>query len=525
MRSPELSDDGRTVIRGSYVDIFLENQGDQLDDYLRNVTGFRELWSSQPKEMMEPIERVSLDYSHEASDDIGIHAGLEFDAAIIGDEFDVAWDELIRDSLLAKLHDIGNEIYVLPHQRQDFYVRVNGAYAVGVKFDTSTHSCHVSLILERLSEIYFASNGKLAFEPDPDEVAETAHVETLREFSQILSVTIDTISMELGVVEGEETPKPRVVIAAPQPAQTSYDDDVDFISLKEGFDINGVPEIELNPSGPRGIDSVGGLTHAKQRLHEIADMMKNPEGAQLYGVKPRHFLLHGPPGTGKTTLIEAFAQEINAHVMPVDSTSFVDMWVGNSGKHVRHLFEAVRKRAEDGEPIVVMMDEFDTLARRGNSGTGEREDVKKKLNKEIDRLSAECPNVIIAAATNADIMDLEDSLVRSNRIEPVGAPLPNYEERVDIWGAVLLRSMVSFNVMGNLPVYDRPHAAQTTFMPYADDIDLPDLANRTDGMTGADFVLFHETAPTEKFQHYHTTGERLLVTHADLVRAIAQRGR
>lgn len=528
MRSPEFSEGGRDVIRGSYVDIVLDNQDCELEEYLDSTSGYVNLWDSQPSELMYPIDKASIGYMRQASDDIELHANLDFGAQVVNSQDIKRWDKFLSQKLLDKLAELEQETYRLPHQRQDFYARLSDTHAVHVQFDASTHDCHISLQLENLTELHYASEGKIGFEPDPDDAEPIDHYDTLHDFSRLFSLAIDTVTYELGEVMQDESPKAVIHIAVPERAVASSSDGVEpaiVTPLRVETNEYGVPLAETDTLGVRGLESVGGLTYAKRRLQDIADIFKDQEGAKLYGVKPTHFLLHGPPGTGKTTLINAFAQETGAHVMPVDSTSLITKWIGDSGKHVKTLFAAMRKRAEDGEPIVVFMDEFDAIARKGSTKNDEREDVKKRLNIEIDRLSAEYPNVIIAAATNADIMDLEDSIVRSKRIEPIGAPLPNEEERLDIWGAIMLNSMLMFNASYDVATHDKPADSVGTFIPYGDDIDLRELAKVTEDMTGADFDDILMNARTEKFRHYRKTGERSVVTQADLLRRIAQHGR
>lgn len=524
MRSPELPNGGHTVIRGSYVDILLDNQDHALEEYLDTVHGVVNLWRAEPEELLFPVQQAEMNYSRELHDDIGLHGTLDFEATVANCQKIGAWDNFLSKKLRAHVEGQGLAVHKLKHQRHDFYVRLNDSHAVHVQFATSMHDCHINLHLERLSELHFASEGKIHFTENDDEQQD--NYETLRQFSCLFSLAIDTVTVELGSIEQDEAPKPSIRIAPPH-MRSSENDDNETIEIAGWADKNefGIPLAEYATDGMDGLDGIGGLSHAKQRLAVIADIFQDPDGARMYGVTPNHFLLHGPAGTGKTSLVNAFAHDIGAEVMNVDSTTFVDMWVGNSGKHVKELFASIREQAEDGTPIVVFMDEFEALAQKGKLGSSERQDVKKMLNQEIDRLGHEYPNVIIAATTNADLMDLEDSLIRAGRIEPIGAPLPNEAERIDIWGAVLLRSMLSFKASADILVHDSPAEAPAVFVPYADDINLPELARRTEGMTGADFTAILEAARREKFHVYQRTNERVMVRQEDLLRIIEHYGR
>jgi SpoVK/Ycf46/Vps4 family AAA+-type ATPase len=282
------------------------------------------------------------------------------------------------------------------------------------------------------------------------------------------------------------------------------------------------PTVELEASLDNGFALIGGLSGAKARLQAISEVHKNPEAAALYGIGSSHFLLHGPPGTGKTSLARAFAYEINAEFYPVNSTDIIDKWVGSSGKGLQAVFEKAKEI--DGK-VVVFFDEFDTLALKGGSQNAERIDVKKQLNIVIDELTESYPDIVFAAATNLDLDQIESSLLRSGRLETIGAPAPNDTERIDIWSAVLYQGHIDFGAQSQLAFDEEGNELVPRFNPYADDINPIELALKTEGMTGADFKQILDRARMYCFTRYSQYGEQLQVTHQMLLAQIEQFGR
>ena len=115
-----------------------------------------------------------------------------------------------------------------------------------------------------------------------------------------------------------------------------------------------------------GLDSVGGLKHAKEYLHDIADTIKcgNREEA------PMGILLSGPVGTGKTFLAECFARDCGMNV--VEFKNFRDKWVGSTEANLEKILHLLQSLA----PIVVLIDEADaalgTREADGDSGVNQR---------------------------------------------------------------------------------------------------------------------------------------------------------
>ncbi len=208
-------------------------------------------------------------------------------------------------------------------------------------------------------------------------------------------------------------------------------------------------------------EDVGGLDSVRQELREAIEWpLKFPETFKRMGIRPsRGILLYGPPGTGKTLLAKAVAKESEANFIQVKGPSLLSMWVGESEKGMRKIFE----RAKQVSPCVIFFDEIDALAgKRGiDAGTKVTERVLNQMLAEMDGLE-DLTDILVIGATNRPDM-LDPALLRPGRFDKillVGAP----EED------------------GRLQILK----IHTKNMPLAKNVDLKDIAKKTTGYTGAD---------------------------------------
>ena len=211
-------------------------------------------------------------------------------------------------------------------------------------------------------------------------------------------------------------------------------------------------------------EDIGALEDAKQELKEAVEWpLKFGKVFDHMNAKPpKGILLYGPPGTGKTMLAKAVATESEANFIAVKGPEFLNKWVGESEKAVRETF----RKARQASPCVIFMDEIDSIAPERGSGNGDSnvtERVISQMLTEMDGLES-LNNVVVIAATNRpDIMD--PALLRPGRFDKsIYIGPPDKESRSAIFGI------------------------HTKGRPLADDVDLDDLAERTDGCTGADIA-------------------------------------
>ncbi|CAN5756344.1 CDC48 family AAA ATPase [soil metagenome] len=209
-------------------------------------------------------------------------------------------------------------------------------------------------------------------------------------------------------------------------------------------------------------DDVGGLDEAKHELRDGIQLpLRHPQSFERIGIRPaKGFLLFGPPGTGKTMLAKAVAREAEANFIAVKSSDLLSKWYGESERQISRLFQRARQVA----PTVIFIDEIDSLAPIRGGGGGEpavTERVVNTLLAEMDGLE-ELRGVVVIGASNRPAL-LDPALLRPGRFDDlVYVPVPEEVGRQHI-----------------LRIHTRG-------MPLADDVDLDDIARRTDGYTGAD---------------------------------------
>lgn len=193
-------------------------------------------------------------------------------------------------------------------------------------------------------------------------------------------------------------------------------------------------------------EDIGGLEKAKEQIQELVDL----DGAdgQVNVNRRVGILLYGPPGTGKTLLARAVAGECGCSFISVKGPELLDMYVGESEKHVREVFE----RATAAAPCVVFFDELDALAPsrgRGSDSGGVADRVVSQLLAELDAMVAKRDIFVIAASNRPDLVDA--GLLRPGRLDRmvyVSMPLSRAEQL-----AILKAQTRKFKFVGDVDMF------------------------------------------------------------------------
>lgn len=260
--------------------------------------------------------------------------------------------------------------------------------------------------------------------------------------------------------------------------------------------------LDIEPSAMRGAlietpdvkwEDIGGFDALRERLKEIVIWpLRRPELFAEAGVRPpRGLLLSGPPGCGKTLVAKALASEAEVNFISVKGPELLSKFVGDSEQAVRDLFRRARRAA----PVILFFDELDALGlSRGTGQDPVADRVLTQLLTELDGIE-ELRGVFVLAATNRRDR-LDEALLRPGRFdELVEIGLPDAAARREIL-AIQFRSK-----------------------PVVAEVDLAEIANQTEGLSGADLMSLAERSAMAALRRAWA-GEPLWIRREDIDAAL-----
>ena len=250
-------------------------------------------------------------------------------------------------------------------------------------------------------------------------------------------------------------------------------------------------------SAPVAWDDVGGMDAEKAALHQavVLPLRHRDTFGALRLAPVRGVLLAGPPGSGKTLLARALAQDCGMNVMPLRASRVLAQYLGDAERQIASHFARARAAA----PTLVFIDEIDALAPRRTGKDAALDRIVTQLLTEMDGLSPKGDVVVLATTNRAAALD--PALLRPGRFDlvvPVG--LPDAEARAAIL-AVALRGL-----------------------PLAQGVTPARIAAATPGTSGATLAALVQQAAREAAQRCLAAGPdaRPEIVWADIAAALAR---
>ncbi|MEM0442696.1 MAG: ATP-binding protein [Candidatus Caldarchaeum sp.] len=195
---------------------------------------------------------------------------------------------------------------------------------------------------------------------------------------------------------------------------------------------NSKPSLTLTEKPKVRWDDIVNIEEAKRAIKEsIIFPTRRPDLFPLGW--PRGILLFGPPGCGKTLLAAAVASELDAGFHSLDAASIMSKWLGESERNISKLFNTCRHEAKSGKPVIIFIDEVDSLTTERFMEVGGEARVRNQLLKEMDSIldKGRKDFLYVIAATNKPWL-LDEPFIRRFQ-KRIYVSLPDIDARLHLF--------------------------------------------------------------------------------------------
>jgi transitional endoplasmic reticulum ATPase len=272
----------------------------------------------------------------------------------------------------------------------------------------------------------------------------------------------------------------------------------EYNTFKLDYERRMHPEKVVEETKRVTLDDVVDLEDAKRALHEAVEIpILHPELLKKYDIgNIKGILLFGPPGTGKTMLMQAVANEVgDVHLLTISGYDIAKYGASQASAAIKEIFD----RAKENAPSIIFVDEIDALVPSRDVAKGSQMQISGQFLEEFDKIKEASGIVVVGATNRPDVLD--PALLRSGRFDKlVFASPPDAESRAKLFEQNLNKA------------------------PLAADVDYKKLAQATEGYTGADIANICRQAKLNALESSLASGEEEKIGISDIL-SLVQRAR
>ncbi|KAE8153522.1 26S protease regulatory subunit 4 [Aspergillus avenaceus] len=262
-----------------------------------------------------------------------------------------------------------------------------------------------------------------------------------------------------------------------------------------------VSVMKLDKAPTESYADIGGLENQIQEVRESVELpLLHPELYEEMGIKPpKGVILYGAPGTGKTLLAKAVANQTSATFLRIVGSELIQKYLGDGPRLVRQIFSVAAEHA----PSIVFIDEIDAIGtKRYESTSGGEREIQRTMLELLNQLDGfdDRGDVKVIMATNK-IETLDPALIRPGRID---------------------RKILFENPDQNTK--KKIFTLHTSKMSLSDDVDLDEFINQKDDLSGADIraicteaglMALRERRMRVQMEDFRSARERIMKTKQD----------